>query len=723
MPQTIQIVPKHRYPSIDVYINDNTVVTPEESVAADDNTIKYVFPVACSMGKDNVFIAKNTRDTAEQTFGKSNFKKYGQPYMQALQVLDRDNSKVFIMRVMPENAAYANSMVSVFAKADDASSYADAHLRKFRIKFTSTSVEDAFTKKILTDAFKDIKNTLDTEGYTRYPYMLVNSAGRGRTGDEYSVRMSQNTAYEAEYGIKMYNYEILRYNKGLNLVANYVGTNVTSPKYSTETYTLIDDVQSRYADGDYPVEISVNEDSAYDIYDAYIEFLTDLHPELVDEYNTKFAQYGIPQDIVDGIVPAEDETQAAQVAELNEIKLLAEATEKDNLPDVDEFDFIFGRKVASSNSLPAITFPEKLTDDVDITADDYDANDYTTSEDLVDFSSIEGVLLTNGNDGYFENPRVITNKDGSTTQWTLEDEITECYKNAFNGTYDRRILSKKRIPVSAFFDANYAFEVKEVMRQLAETRDSCPIYFDAGLEATASTASVRALINKFAAFTHYRESVDINSFWVREPGTQKRCHVTVSYFYAPQFCTHVTNNGEHIPFVKDNCILSGFIKNSVSPTIDEYLDETIQELLYDNRFNYLECLGENQYRRAVQNTRLQLDNKDTVSDLLEENNVRTLYLLKRNVEADCDSQIYNFADREIRERFCRIEKLKYNSWEGQQVESINFGFKETEYEFYHSILHLYIDLVFRGLTKHVIVEIDINKRTYTNEEYSTDTVE
>ena len=82
------------------------------------------------------------------------------------------------------------------------------------------------------------------------------------------------------------------------------------------------------------------------------------------------------------------------------------------------------------------------------------------------------------------------------------------------------------------------------------------------------------------------------------------------------------------------------------------------------------------------------------------------------IETDIQSQLYNFADERIRMSFIDVEKAKFASMEGNIVESIDIRFATTQYEFERSILHCYAEVVFRGLTKKAIVEIDINKRTY-----------
>ena len=219
MAQTTQIVPKFSFPYVETVINDYTLVVDEAVPGTVDSSIKQAYAVTAGKGIDNVWVRKSSRESAIKTFGNSNFKKYGQPLMQALRVLEEENSTVWIMRVMPENATYSNSIVSAYYKADTADEVTDAHKRKFRIKLTSKSAANKTTMKDLRAAMAVLDGSAtvvdgvsvykDAEGYTQAPIMLVNYSGRGTCGDFFSMRMSQALSYEKEFGIKLTSKEIM----------------------------------------------------------------------------------------------------------------------------------------------------------------------------------------------------------------------------------------------------------------------------------------------------------------------------------------------------------------------------------------------------------------------------------------------------------------------------------------------------------------------------------
>lgn len=712
MAQTTQIVPKYSFPYVETHINDYTQVK-DIPVVEVDNSIKLAFAVTAGKGIDNVWVRRKSKPSAVKTFGDSNFKKFGQPLMQALNVLERENGHVWMMRVMPENATYSNSVVSAYYKADTAEEVADAHNRKFRIKLTAKSFEDICTKEDLTKASKvldgaemlvdGVKVYKDAEGFNQVPFMTVNYSGRGTCGNAFSMRMNQANTYEREYGIKMYNFEIISSENSISRDANYVGALVTSAKYGMESTTLIDDVLSDVEAGVAPVNVHVDEEQVEFVYNQYVEFIKALHEELITEYETKLDQYAVPEDMMNGTVPVTDEF-AEKVAELNKIAALIDETDADNIPDVDEFDLIFGLKVGSTEILPALAFCKTMDETVDTTAADFDARMYTTNA-VVDFQSAKGLTLAAGSNGYFDNPRKVI-IDGVETQYTYEDELAICLKKAYDGSYDSKILSSRLMAVSAFFDAGYPMEVKKQIVDLASARFDCRVYLDAGI--LPSLAGISNVIKDFSIFDDHMVSVDINNYLTREYSTNKKVNVTTSYLLSALYVDHVTNYGYHIPFCKEYAKLSGHVKDSLSPVVNEYnLD--LKERLYNNRLNFFECVGENQYQRATQNT-----TQKTETDLLEESNSTILFNIKRLIELDVQKELYNFADESVRNSFIEVERAKYASLAGNVVEKFNISFATSEFEFEHSILHCYLAITFRGLTKQAIVEIDLNKRTYNS---------
>lgn len=721
MASLTQIVPEHAFPYTQTYIYDNTAVLDQEFADAEyDPALGYIFAFGADKGIDNRFVLKRTQKAWVNTFGVPNFKKYGQPALMPYHVLENGSTKVWCMRVLPDNATRAHALVSMFYKIDTTG---DASKRKFRIKYTSKSFDPKTTPIISKEDLYKLRNTadgslsdkgvyVDGEGYTQVPGIIAFAAnGRGKGGNTSAIRVAMSTTAEREWGIKLFGFEVLSTDNGLIKEAEFRGSLATSVKY--DSATSINDILEDIDEGIPMVDINVDEDRLEAVYDAYIAFTKEQHTALQKELETKMTNNSVTYGMLHGseTVP---EDKIALVTELREIEDMIEATLDENLPAFDEWDPIFGYQVASgTNMLPFIKFPELLTDDVDTSADDYVAADYTQTP-IIDLAAVRGITLSGGTDGYLDTPRVekYTNAEGKveTTQWTFEDEMEDLYNRAWSGDLDKRIITPKRIKFNAMFDANYPYSVKCTMAKLCAVRNDSIFYMDTGIVDTLSTNALANLIKMYGVFANRLISKNIHHYTVKDPITKKRIKVTITYFLATKFWEHNINNGTYIPFVKGNCQLTGHIKNSLEPSIEEY-DSNVKDLLVENRFNYFETVEENVFQRATQNTAQELD-----SDLLEESNVHTLYTIKREIEKDVNAGLYNFNESEVRNNFTELENEKFKSYNGKEVQSVYIYFAASKWEKEHSIIHCYVTVVFRAIFKRATVEIDINRRNYSDDQ-------
>ena len=671
MAQNIQIVPKFSFPYVETVVNDYTVVNNSNiSDVSTDTTVRYIFPFISSKGVDNRFIRKRTRADIVSAYGETNWKKYGQPLMQALAVAEAGNTEVWCMRVMPDDATYAHNIISAYYKGD---TEGDVASRKFRIKYVQKHSETGYkTIKSLLDASASLDGTAlggvytDGEGYTQIPGVVtLYAAGRGKYGNNYRVRLVQDIYYEKDYGIKYYDFDVISTEAGLNKEATYVGSLITSSKYSATT--LINDVLDDVEEGIVPVFVHVDEDGIDDLYNAYVEWATDYAVALKTEIDTPIATDATTEE-----VDAANVRKDALTALLNEVT---------NIPDVDCFDAIFGHYVATDTENSFIEF---ITDGDD---------------SIVDFGGVSGVQLFDGNDG-----AAFDSTDATTGELILD----KCYKSAFDGTYDRRILTSKRIKAAALWDANYSLSVKKELAKLAMLRNDAICYLDCGIMETFGTTELNALISDYSVFNDFKISKNVHHYYMKESSTKKRVPVTITYFLAKQYAEHVMNYGSHIPFVKSYAQLTGHMVDSLAPSVEDFETE-LKETLAANRFNYFETVNDNVYQRATQNT-----SQMSSSDLLEENNVSTLYAMKRIVEADITDRLYNFTDENERQRFRNYEKAKFADWSSREVESFDIDFRMNAWEADRSILHAYLVVAFRGLQKRAILEIDVNKRAATS---------
>lgn len=654
MAQTVQIVPQYLHSHVETYINDYTGFSDTTNVQSDDS-VKFLAVFMGPQGIDNTLIKVEDSKTFENIFGKSNYNLYGQPMMMPEAELQTGNASCWCMRIMPVDAYYANSVLSLYYKAD-------VENKKFRIKFKAksftdgsaiTSADDLQVKGLTLDGEPSGDNDtyVDADGYTQVPLITFRMSGRGAYGNNYRWRIARSKDYEADYQIKIYAFETLNASNGISQTAWYAGSLVDSTKY-TETL-LINDVIDDADTGVAPMDVRVYEDNMELVYEAYVAFL-----QAVAEAN--------PEEVI-------------------------------NIPDNDEFDPFFGYGVANDDLDPYISFTKIKDDTVDEEDENYDENDYSTDTDIIQIDNVEGTSLAGGSDGAFANEDADA-KDAA---------INAAYINAFNGTYDPTILANKRTRCDAILDADYAYEVKQTLVDLALMRNDCLCFLDCGMVTSFSTANQQKLINDYGSFNTRGISKNPQWYVIKDPITRKKHPVTITYFFAQNYATHVKTNGNHVPFVNSYAQLSGHVKNSLQPCIEEH-EMDLKEWLYVNRFNYFEAIGENQFQRCCQNT-AQMDN----SDLMEENNMAVLFEMKHILEIDARENLYNFANADDRKRFTEYETAKFANWVGRKLYSFTISFSMNEWEAERSILHCYVAVQFRTLNKRTIIEIDVNKRDFT----------
>ena len=620
MPQEVQIVPSYLHPHVMTVINDNTIF--EDSANTVDNNVKFIAVFMSGQGIDNKFIKKDQLKDFKRTYGEQNFAKYGQPQAMPYVLLTAGNATVYCMRVMPEDACYANAIISMLYKKD-------TETGKFIIKYTSEYATDVQDKTILEIKAASVQTEEpDADGFIKVPLGYICMAGRGDYGNKFRIRISNDYDYEKNYGIKMYDFEAISALDGLSKVATYVGGIVTSPQYNSST--LITDVIDEQEVGSSYFDIKIFEENVEAVYKEFVTFYNGLADELKD----------------------------------------------DVLPSIDEFDPLFGLHLVSTS----------LHKNIQID---------TSDEDAILLDSPDGIPLAGGSDGAFAE---------GTDPTIREEAITKAYSNAFEGVLDKQILSPRRIPADVLLDANYPYEAKESLCNLANAREDALLYLDAGI--INNVAEIDNVIAEYAMFNTRNITKDFQHYQIRDSITKKKVNVTTTYFYAQNIANHFKIYGNHVPFVKKYCTLSGHIKNSMLPAI-ELIDMDLKEKLYENRFNYFESIAEDTFVKACQNT-----SQNYNSDLLEENNMHVLFELKRGLERDANERLYNFADPDDRKQFAEYENAKYATWIGRKLMSLSIEFDMNAWEAERSILHCYVAVTFRTLNKRTIIEIDVNKRDF-----------
>ena len=677
MASTTQIIPKFTFPHEETYIHDNT-----DRILTDPVYETVVYPYlsvfASDRGIDNTFVRMDTLKQYETMFGKTNYRKYGQPHLMPRAYLSQENTVCWCMRVMPEDATYANSVLSVWYKED-------VENKKFRIKFTVKNItvnsDETVGVEGMTKILSNRRSLIeyagktdgapvdgvykDEEGYTQVPLLVFTSLGRGTYGQNLRWRIILDEDYEKEYKVKVYRFEIIDVTEGAVVANTHIGSLVSSGK--TPKAVLINDVIDEGDASDLTANIYCFEENFEAMYEVYKNFCKKIQEN----------------------EPSLDIT----------------------IPDADHFDPLFGMAVKSQRVRvtppePFITFTYPLTADVDTNAEDYVAADYTKT-DIAVIDSIAGNKFSGGSDGAF------AQEDEEKRQAAIDD----CYIKAFTGKLDKMILAPRRTEALALHDANYSMPVKMQLARLALARCSAPLYLDTGFTDELGTIDINTLEADFSGldelldeFENFNQAwcISVNTHWyyARETSTGKKIKLTSTYYLASTDSEFRQTYGEVATRTNSRAILKGHIKNSVYPAISEN-EKELKQALYDARINYFEDEGNNTYYRATQSMYVKSD-----SMLLEEPNVIALFRLKRILEDEFREK-RNEITTAKRRREIRDELLeKYSYMVGTYFDSMDIQYKANEYEQRRNITHVYAAVTFPSRSKVTLIEIDVNEKAY-----------
>lgn len=686
MPSSKQIVPEYTYPHEEVYITNNSAQNLDV-----DNERAVVHPYLCvfasGKGIDNKIVGIENLNAYHDIFGKTNFKKYGQP-QQMPEIILSDPSgttKVWAMRVMPDDATYANMVLSLWYKAD-------LEKGKFRIKFTAKAItkemidaelpEDAEIATFLADrdAIVDFGRRLDgtavdgvytdDEGYTQVPLGTFTVTGRGVYGNDLRWRIVPDTSYEKEYGFKLFDFECIDVSDGATLVTRMIGSMVSTTKVAEASF--INDIIDDADDENLAMKFFVYEENVENLYDAYKEFFK----AMVEKDPTLDVE----------------------------------------LPDMDCFDFLFGNEVKKDGvritpKQPFISFTTKLTADIDTTADTYDAADYTSTE-TISLSNAAGNNMMSGSDGVFADPDETVRKAA----------IEECYIKAFNGTYDRLILAPRRTPsTGGMFDAGYTMPVKLAMAQLNLYRASEPLYLDTGIRNSLGITDINAIKNDFTPLDDlvkdykmfdecWSISVNAHHYYIKEASSGKRIPVTITHWLAGTDASFTEEHGIGESRTGSFARLTGHVKNSLFPAIEEN-EKELKQALNDARINYFECIADDTFERATQNMYVKGEN-----DLLEESNVKNLFMWKRILEDEARTKRNRLTSAQKREEFKDELLERYDYLRGSAFATMSIEYSANAYEQKRNITHMYSAVTFPSRSKVTLIEIDVNKRIIEEEE-------
>ena len=811
----VQPIPYFAHPHVHTVINDNTFYEETVAEGRDPNQMPWstVAVIGADKGVDNTFVRLTRRDVKNRIFGESNFTKYGQPSIQ-IDRLFNGNTAVHTMRVLPDNARYANHIaVAHYRRSPILDEFSqETGMYRMDIMF---KIEHATTQNMTGGATDEVSIKEYAErhfnlvpdpitGYRTVPLYFTNSIGRGRYGDGYSLNIARNIEIEREDDLKVYSFTMIENYPRLQGVDRQFGSFYQTTRHGMST--LINDVIEYYPRGTVPMNITSFEDNfeiLWDFYQATVEsnrawieasgseedradlaFASAMRPdqfdvvfglrmntrqdELIPFYRNYTADIGNPWIDPNHVVPNTDgATKPLNITQWNTVDVgMTVLVIADPLHGGRRMLY---RVISIDEGTGNIVYDEGR--EVAIDADQYVGHNLNQNI---------GQRLTGGHDGDFQEITV----NGETrppTKAEMKILLSREYVKAFRGIKDRRILSPNRMRIDMIFDANYNMtadldlevddgprrifgsytaltdddqnkllatgigglpslgigradvNVKRAIYDLNEfrTRNGMMIRRDEGAGSLAQldcnlvgisntntlSRELIRFINAFEEFSGRNTSIDIGYYDIFDPSTSKRISVTSSYFLASELIPHLVRNGFNKPFAAQWAVLRSLtndprrmrisgemIRGTFRPDIDE-IDWEVKEEFFASRINYYETFNEGtEVRRSTQNTR-----QDGASALLEENNARTLSVIKRILEEKGRSILYEWNRPEQRQGYTDGAMEMFRPWIGMIVEDIQIRFTANEFEEKRMIIRCTAQVKFFNIIKRVIIAINLER--------------
>ena len=520
-----QIIPYYKQPHVFTVINDDTwyeeeVYTPSATV---DLPYSTVVVAGADKGIDNTFIKLSDLPTKKALFGSGNFKKYGQPSIQADQLFD-GHTNVWFCRVLPDNATYSNMILLAHYRKGDELGDLDqpTGTKRLEIKFsvgyamapvaatgaTSDAVIDAVAR-----AYESSAPDAST-GYMTVPICYIRSIGRGKYGNNYSVGIARDQAAETDYNVKMYKWALIT-NETITRVANvFSGSLFQTTRYQQST--LISDVLDQYDTGTCPIKVvpfEENWDKIYDFYQEIVQenytYLSSINPsnaqlaELETAMNISEAHFdplfGIQMGNAAGLqIPYYRNYTVKESGEYVEADM--EVTNNADLPL-----HVTNWNTASIGSSVIVIADENnggyrwryTVIDIDgagniIYDDGIECNVDDDQYDGLNISNNTGISLYGGTDGDFDSV-VVNGETRSPNEAEMKILLSREYVKAFHGEKDRKILSPARVALDFIFDANYNMTTDDI-----DTDDSIAGLFNNSTVLTDNDYRQLSIINNSA---------------------------------------------------------------------------------------------------------------------------------------------------------------------------------------------------------------------------------
>jgi len=204
------------HPSVSSTITDNSTVYITAS-----GTTKLFAVFTSEKGIDNEIKMITSASEFEFNYGEPNMKLYGQTGYNIVNWLNA-GGVVYCLRVLPEDAGYANAIVNIQTKVStkevldangDLVKVDNVELRPC-VSYTEVN-NTSKTALEFNELRRSTKSTVD--GYKNNMLFAVIPKGRGAGYNDLGFRISLEDAYDSTYEFRLYNFEVTKKSESGNI--------------------------------------------------------------------------------------------------------------------------------------------------------------------------------------------------------------------------------------------------------------------------------------------------------------------------------------------------------------------------------------------------------------------------------------------------------------------------------------------------------------------------
>lgn len=201
-----------------------TISSEENAVNTTSGVLTAFQADVFEKGPDNVLGFVTSVEEFISKYGQPNFTKYGQAAYNIVNFLEA-GGQAYIMRVLPENAAYSHAILNVQTKVNPkGKTVKTENGTVVKVDDVSIRPTTAFIQKnnkslkVLGDELaKERYNENTVDGFKNNFILMVTPTGRGEAYNKLGFRISLNESFDLNYNFRVYSFEVVQFNDSENM--------------------------------------------------------------------------------------------------------------------------------------------------------------------------------------------------------------------------------------------------------------------------------------------------------------------------------------------------------------------------------------------------------------------------------------------------------------------------------------------------------------------------